>query len=120
MNIDVYSPDFYIIEEICRGHVPDVIHGIEGDKTYRLESVVVRLSPAALNAWNTSFVSNCRECYDTDMEYEEYLEEKETQRKAVEARIQELVGLPGGRVSQSIAEIFNVTKISAEVTPCQN
>ena len=82
--------------------------------SFLVEVYVIRLNHVALNDYILSGTMNCRDCYDTDEEWEEHKVEYEARRNEFNKRVVDALYLNPDRVggsvkiTQSQSEIFTV------------
>lgn len=80
-----------------------------------METSTIRLNHIALNEWGDAQVHNCRECYDTDQEWQDYLAMKKARLNIFKKKIAAAVGYDpdaiGVSVIQVVSEVFSVAHI---------
>lgn len=107
-----YLKDFEI-KVISKGAFID--EGVYPNTKYLVDVTTIRLNHVALNAWHSSVVMNCRECYDTDKEWEQYKAKCKSRRCECEKLITKSLGIDTNQgsvsVTQSLSEIFTVVHI---------
>lgn len=85
------------------------------ERRFIVEVITVRLNVEALNAWFMSDILNCRECYESEAEWQEYHKDKMSKRVAWEADVRNAVGLVGClggvHITQALAEVFTIVHI---------
>lgn len=103
----------FALQVISNGAFID--NGTYVDSSYLVEATTIRLNHIALNAWIMSQTMNCRECYDTNEEWEAYKAEIEERRKAWKAQILEALEVDSTKgsvtITQSQSEVFTVVHI---------
>ena len=69
-----------------------------------------------MNAWCRSETMNCRDCYETDEEWEEHLEKYKEKRYNVKKMILESLGMDAEpeqvSICQVVSEVFTAVHIS--------
>jgi len=102
----------FAIQVISKG---SFIDNAGGGRSFLVEATIIRLNHVALNAWIMSNTMNCRECYDTNEEWEAYEAEIAERRKAWTAQIVEALGIDSTKgsvsITQSQSEVFTVVHI---------
>lgn len=109
----IFQKDEFAVQIICTGSFLDDDPGYRG-KVYQVETATVRLNHVALNEWSDTHISNCRECYETDQEWKDYLALKEARKRAFEEKVASAVGFhatKGISVAQVVSEVFTVAYI---------
>lgn len=118
MNSEKFESNEFAIQVIAKGAYVD--NGSGGGKSFLIEATTVRMNHIALNAWLLSQTSNCRECYDTDEEWEAHKAEYGRRHNAVKAKIIVALGLDTAKgsvcITQSQSEVFAVVHIQ-DITP---
>jgi hypothetical protein len=105
----------FAIQVISKGAFVD--EGTGNENSYLVETATIRLNHVALNAWILSETMNCRECYDTNEEWEAHKAEYAERRKAWKAQILEALELEidsdkeSVSITQSQSEVFAVVHI---------
>lgn len=103
----------FAIQVIAKGSFVD--NGTGNGHSYLVEAFTLRLNHIALNAWLSSHTYNCRECYETDKEWEDHKAEYKARLEAWENQIVEILEIDPkeGSVSitQSQSEVFTVVHI---------
>lgn len=116
MNSVDFEGNEFAIQVIAEGSYVD--NGCGDGKSFLIETTIVRMNHIALNAWILSCMWNCRECYNTDEEWESYKAKKADERKAVETNIISALGIKANVnkgsicITQSQSEVFTVVHIS--------
>lgn len=86
-----------------------------GGYSYLVDTTVIRLNHIAVNDWILSENLNCRECYETDDEWEAHKAQKAAQRKAFNAKITDALGINTNNgsvcITQSQSDVFTVVYI---------
>jgi DNA topoisomerase VI subunit A len=114
-NVNFEGNEF-AIQVIGKGSYVD--NGTGNGKSYRIEATTIRLNHIALNAWILSSMLNCRDCYETNEEWEAYKAETTAEREAVRAQIIDALGIKIDAdkesicITQSQSEVFTVVRIS--------
>ncbi len=88
-----------------------VTEGSFEDAGYTISTIVIRLNPAAMNAYIMSLNMNYRECYETEEEWEKHKALKAAEHKAWERKILDrlqFTGDTGYAIKQTVSEIFTV------------
>lgn len=102
----------FAIQVISKGSFVD---NAGGGSSFLVEETTVRMNHVALNAWILSEMMNCRECYDTNEEWEAHKTEYAERRKAVEAHITNTLEIDSDKgsvsITQSQSEVFTVVHI---------
>lgn len=118
MNSEKFEGSEFAIQVIAKGAFVD--SGSGGGKVYLIEATTVRMNHVALNAWILSQTYNCRECYETNEEWEAHKTEYEERRKAVITKIVDALGIDPEKgsvcITQSLSEVFAVVHIQ-DITP---
>ena len=115
MKAEKFESNEFAIQVIAKGAFVD--SGSGGGKVYLIETTTVRMNHIALNAWLLSHSLNCRECYNTDAEWEAHKAEYEERRKAVIAKIKDALGIEIDAdkesvcITQSLSEVFSIVHI---------
>lgn len=115
VNMDFEGNEF-AIQVIAKGSYVD--NGSGGGKSFLIETTIVRMNHIVLNAWILSTTFNCRECYNTDEEWEAHKAEYAERRKAVIEKIIDALGIKIDTdkesicITQSQSEVFTVVHIS--------
>mgnify|MGYP001020434667 CR=1 FL=1 len=102
----------FCIQVISKGAYVDY----PGDgRMFIVETTVIRLNYIALNEWNSSECLNCRDCYETDEEWNAHKAEYAQKREAVRAQIIDSLGINANKggiyITPSQAEVFTVVHI---------
>lgn len=104
----------FAIQVVANGSYID--DGSGGGKSFVIDTTVIRMNHIALNAWILSETLNCRECYETNEEWEEHKTEYAEKRKTVKRQIIEALGIDQNNgsisITQSQSEIFTIVHIS--------
>lgn len=103
--------DSFAVQVIASGSFVDQpVYG--GGRTYLVETATVRLNRVALNAWNNAIIHE-RDYYrfDTDGEFETYINEKKRLLLEFERNIAQAVGFTPDPDKEKI----NVTQVVSEV-----
>ena len=83
--------------------------------TFLVEATTIRLNHVAQNAWIMSQTMNCRECYDTNEEWETYKSEITERGKVWKTQIIEAIEIDSAKgsisITQSQSEVFTVVHI---------
>lgn len=110
----IFRENEFAVQTISTGAFLDNDPGY-GGKVYLVETSTIRLNHIALNEWLFSQVNNCRECYETDQEWQDYLAQKEIKAQAFKDKIAAAVGYDpaAGSVSitQAVSEVFTIVHI---------
>lgn len=118
MNKKNFDSNEFQLDLISRGAYVD--NGSSPEKSYLIETTVIRLNWVALNAWVLSITSNCRDCYETNEEWEAHRTMMGKKHDAVKTQIIDLLRVDPATgsvcITQSQSEIFTVVHIS-EITP---
>lgn len=108
--------DNFAVQVITSGSFIDRPSG--SGKVYIVETAIIRLNPAALGAWYKAIVNDCDwHDFDTDEEYQAYINEKKRLMLAFEQNIAQAVrfrpaaGVEKINVSQIVSEVFAVAWI---------
>lgn len=105
--------DGFEIQLLAKGSFIDSATG--NNRVYLVEAFTIRLNYVALNDWFLSQTSNCRECYDTDEEWEAHKAEYETRREQWNKRVVSALGIDpeakGVNIAQVVSEVFAVVHI---------
>lgn len=105
----------FAVQLLAKGSFVD--NGTGNDKSYLVEVFTLRLNHIALNAWILSETMNCRECYDTDEEWENHKAEYKAKREICNKQIIDAVEIDqragSVNITQSQSEVFTVVHISA-------
>lgn len=111
-NVNFEGNEF-ALQVIAKGSYVD--NGSGGGKSFLIETTIIRLNHIALNAWLLSIMSNCRECYNTDEEWEAHKAEYAERREAAKAQIIDALGIDADKgsicITQSLSEVFTVVQI---------
>lgn len=105
----------FALQVISKGAFID--NGTGNGSSYLVEATTVRLNHIALNAWILSETMNCRDCYDTNEEWEAHKAEYAERRKAWKTQILEVLELEidsdkeSISITQSQSEVFAVVHI---------
>jgi hypothetical protein len=109
----MFEGDEFTIQVIAKGSFVD--RGKEDGNSYLIEVFTLRLNHVALNAWILSGTFNCRECYNTNEEWEAHKAKYKAKREVWNKQITEIVGInpDTGSISitQSQSEVFTVVHI---------
>jgi hypothetical protein len=107
----------FAIQLMSKGSFVD--NGTGNDNSFLIEAFTIRLNHVALNAWILSETFSCRECYDTDKEWEDHKSEYKAKREFWNKQIIKAleIDLEAGSVSitQSLSEVFTVVHIRKTV-----
>ena len=113
MNHEKFEGKEFAIQVITKGAYVD--NGTGDGNAYLVEAYTIRLNHVALNAWIFSETMNCRECYDTNEEWEAHKAKYEERRKVWNKQIVEILGIDpdqgGVSITQSQSEVFTVVHI---------
>lgn len=113
MDREKFEGKEFAIQIMSKGSFADNSTG--NDKTYLVEAYTLRLNHVALNAWILSETMNCRECYDTDEEWEAHKAKYKDRRKTFEKKIIDALSIDASRggfsISQAQSEVFTVVHI---------
>ena len=105
--------DGFAVQVMAKGSFVDDSTG--DGKTYLVEAFTLRLNHVALNAWVMSQTFNCRECYNTDEEWEEYKAKIKAKRDAWNEKVVDILGIDpeAGSVciTQAQSEVFTAVYI---------
>jgi hypothetical protein len=108
-----FEDNEFVIQLIAKGSFVD--NGTGNCHSYLVEAFTLRLNHVALNAWIFSETMNCRECYDTDEEWEAHKTEYRAKRECWKNQIIGILEIDQetGSVSitQSQSEVFTVVHI---------
>jgi hypothetical protein len=108
-----FEDDNFAIQLMAKGSFID--NGTGSDCSYLVEAFTLRLNHIALNAWILSETFNCRECYDTNDEWEVHKAEYNERRNVWNKQIVDILEIDSdaGSVSitQSQSEVFTVVHI---------
>ncbi len=88
-----------------------ITEGSFEDAGYTISTIVIRLNPAAMNEYIMSLNMNCRECYETEEEWEKHKAQKTAERMAWERKILDrlkFTGDTGYSITEAVSEIFTV------------
>lgn len=103
----------FIVELISKGSYVDT--GSVNGSSYLVEAFTLRLNDVALNAWILSETFNCRQCYETQKEWEDHKAKYKAKREAWNNQIIGVLDIDpnAGSVSitQSQSEVFTVVHI---------
>ncbi len=112
--MDDFFKDSFMLQLISTGEYVDDDPGHGGD-TYTVRVYVLRLNPFTLNEWWRSQVTNCRNTYSTEEEWEAYQAEKERLQTAFEEKVAQFLkidlSLGGLIISQAVSETFTAVHI---------
>jgi DNA-directed RNA polymerase subunit RPC12/RpoP len=113
--------DEFALQVVAKGSFIDQVEDFIGAQKFVVETVTVRLNPAALNGWILSDMANTRECYEDgsegDKQWEAHKIEYAERRKNWEAQVVNALGIDINSDSDSISitqaqsEIFTVVHI---------
>lgn len=82
---------------------------------FLVETFTIHLNSAALNEWILSETFNSRECYDTDVEWEEhkakYIARRDVWKKQIYKALKLISELGSISITQSLSEVFTVVYI---------
>ena len=85
------------------------------DALFQVEAITVRLNQAALGEYSLVQMSNCRNCYDTDAEWNAYQEKKKLQMDGWKRKVLSAIGLDydlkGITIQQVQTEVFTIVRI---------
>lgn len=105
--------DGFKVQLLAKGSFIDSATG-DGN-TYLVEAFTIRLNYVALNAWMLSETMNCRECYETDGEWEAHKAEYKARRDTWNKRVVSALGIDpeakGVNIAQIVSEVFTVVHI---------
>ena len=111
---NIYRVNDFAVQIIASGSFEDADPGFNG-KTYIVETVTVRLNHIAMNEWIFAQAYNDRQCYDSEDEYKEYLDEQEKRKAVFIQKIAKELGYETDgihvNVTQIVSEIFGVVYI---------
>lgn len=116
MTMKRFEGNEFAIQVISKGAFID--NGTVNGSAYLVEATTIRLNHIALNAWILSETMNCRECYETDEEWEAHKAEYVERRKTWITNILEALKLEvdsneeSVSITQSQSEVFTVVHIS--------
>lgn len=103
----------FVVQVIAKGSYVD--RGSGGGHSFLIETTIVRMNHIALNAWILSKTMNCRECYETNEEWEAHKAEYKERRNSVKAQIINALGIDASKgsvcITQSQSEVFTVVYI---------
>lgn len=108
-----FDTNTFAAQLISSGSFVDADPSFNG-KVFLVETATVRLNPTALNEWVDAQVHNCRECYDTEEEWQEYKKLKKERQEALDRKVAAVAGFDaedGISVTQVISEVFAVAYI---------
>ena len=112
---EIYRKNEFAVQVVAKGSFLDSDPGY-GGKVYEVETATIRLNHVAMNEWIFTQVTNDRECYDTDEEWKQYLDEKKKRAEEFDRKIADALGFDTSvasvRVSQVVSEVFGVAYIS--------
>lgn len=113
--------DGFALQVVAKGAFVDQVEDFLGTQKFVVETVTVRLNPAALNGWILSHMANTRGCYEDgpegDKQWEAHKIEYAERRKNWEAQVVNALGIDiksdNGSISitQAQSEIFTVVHI---------
>lgn len=105
--------DGFEVQLLAKGSFIDSATG--NDKAYLVETYTIRLNYVALNDWLLSQTSNCRECYETDGEWEAHKADYKARRETWNKRVVSALGIDpeakGVNIAQVVSEVFTVVHI---------
>lgn len=83
------------------------------DQGYLVKTIVIRLNSVAMNEFILSDILNCRECYETENEWQEYKDKKTKKREEWENKILQKFGFVKNDknsvcIAENVSEIFTV------------
>lgn len=83
------------------------------DQGYLVKTIVIRLNSVAMNEFILSDILNCRECYETENEWQEYKAKKTKKREEWENKILQKFGFVKNDknsvcIAENVSEIFTV------------
>lgn len=110
----IFRADEFSLQVISSGSFLDNDPGFRG-KVYLVETATIRLNHIAMNEWADAQIYNCRDCYENDQDYQDYLARKEAIKKAFDDKIISALGF--GRaagsicITQAVSEVFTVVHI---------
>lgn len=108
-----FEDNNFAIQLLAKGSFVD--NGTGNEKSFLVEAFTIRLNHIALNAWIMSETMNCRECYDSNHEWEDHKAEYKAKREAWNKQIIDILNIDSdtGSVSitQSQSEVFAVVYI---------
>ena len=113
MNNEKFEGKEFAIQVTAKGAFVD--NGVGNGKSYVVETIALRLNHVALNEWIFSSFLNCRDCYETEQEWQTYKSEKEAKRKAFNEKIIKDLGIDTDEgsvcITQAQSEVFTVVHI---------
>lgn len=111
--MNIFETDEFAVEVVSKGAFIDKVTSHHGDSIFLIETAVIRLSPKALNMWlEGNHLSNDRDCYDTEEEYQAYVSKKKAVKEECDELIKKALGFDGHcTITQNVSEIFTVVKI---------
>lgn len=108
----------YKISKITQGRDIDILkdHNTVCTRIYIIDTCVVKLDKATLNAWLNSELKYGRENYETAEEWEAYRAEKVEKRAEIKDILFELVGFEKSEnasitITRNVSEIFTLVRI---------
>lgn len=111
---NIFEKDQFCVQIISAGSFLDTDPSFNG-KIFLVETTTVRLNHIAMNEWIDVQIHNCRDCYDTDQEWQEYLSLKKNRENNFRAKIAAAIGLEAAveniSVTQAVSEVFTVVYI---------
>ena len=109
-----FFKDSFMLQLISTGEYVDDDPGHGGD-TYTVRVYVLRLNPFTLNEWWRSQVTNCRNTYSTEEEWEAYQAKKGKLQAAFTEKVARFLkidpSLVGLTISQAVSEAFTAVHI---------
>ena len=83
------------------------------DQGCLVKTIVIRLNSAAMNEFILSDILNCRECYETEDEWQDYKAQKKKKREDWENKILQKFGFEKNDknsfcIAENVSEIFTV------------
>ena len=97
-------------ESMTEFHLQVIAQGSFLDSGCEVKAITVRLNPCASNAWIMTRSLNCRDCYETDTEYEAYLVELEERCATWHRNLKSALGIV---ISEN--QSFKVEQVQSEV-----
>lgn len=108
-----FDTNTFAAQLISSGSFVDTDPGFGGE-VFVVETATVRLNPTAMNEWVDAQLHNCRECYDTEEEWQEYERIKNERQEAFDRKVAAVAGFDaedGINVTQIVSEVFAVAYI---------
>ena len=100
-----------------------IAEGSFEDAGYTISTIVIRLNPAAMNEYIMSINMNCRECYETEEEWENHKAKKTAERRAWERKMLDrlkFTGDTGYSITKAVSEIFTAVLFEKTLTVKKN